>query len=216
MNQCVGGASVCTPLTCGTYCGEIGDGCGRKLTCNGCAAGRECRGGLCVDPGCVPITCAAANNVRYCGTVGDGCGGTLDCGTCPNGGTCGGTGYDPNVCNDPTCKKISCTPMGGQYCGVIGNGCGGTQDCGACANGMACATTGTSAHICPGSTTHDDADLHRRDQDDDQRHGLRPGRRQPALQRHRLHPERRACPRWPRASAATSAAPRSTRRSRRR
>jgi hypothetical protein len=53
----------------------------------------------------------------------------------PNGGTCGGTGYDPNVCNDPTCKKVSCTPMGGQYCGVIGNGCGGTQDCGACANG---------------------------------------------------------------------------------
>jgi hypothetical protein len=153
MNQCVGGASVCTPLTCGTYCGEIGDGCGRKLTCNGCAAGRECRGGLCVDPGCVPITCAAANNVRYCGTVGDGCGGTLECGTCPNGGTCGGTGYDPNVCNDPTCQKISCTPMGGQYCGTIGNGCGGTQDCGACANGMACATTGTSAHICPGSTT---------------------------------------------------------------
>ena len=93
-NQCVGGASVCTPLTCGNYCGEIGDGCGRKLTCNSCAAGRECRGGICVDPGCVPITCAAANNVRYCGTIGDGCGGTLDCGTCPNGGTCGGTGYD--------------------------------------------------------------------------------------------------------------------------
>ena len=153
MNQCVGGASVCTPLTCGTYCGEIGDGCGRKLKCNTCPTGRECRGGLCVDPGCVPITCAAANNVRYCGTVGDGCGGTLDCDTCPNGGTCGGTGYDPNVCNDPTCQKISCTPMGGQYCGTIGNGCGGTQDCGACANGMACPTTGTSAHICPGSTT---------------------------------------------------------------
>jgi hypothetical protein len=151
-NQCVGPAS-CVKLTCGSYCGEIGDGCGRKLMCNACAAGRECRGGLCVDPGCVPITCSAANNVRYCGTIGDGCGGTLDCMSCPNGGTCGGPGYEPNVCNDPTCPRFSCTPMGGQYCGVIGNGCGGTQDCGACANGMACPTTGTSAHICPGSTT---------------------------------------------------------------
>ena len=151
--QCVGGPS-CTPLTCGNYCGEIGDGCGRKLTCTTCAAGRECRGGICVDPGCVPLTCAAANNVRYCGIIGDGCGGTLDCLMCPNNGTCGGPGYDPNVCNDPTCQKFACSPAsGGQYCGTIGNGCGGTQDCGACANGMACPTTGTSAHICPGTTT---------------------------------------------------------------
>ena len=151
--QCVGGAS-CTPLTCGNYCGEIGDGCGRKLTCTTCAAGRECRGGICVDPGCVPLTCAQANNVRYCDTIGDGCGGTLECGTCPNGGTCGGTGYDPNVCNDPTCQRFSCNPAGGgQYCGTIGNGCGGTQNCGACANGMACPTTGALANICPGSTT---------------------------------------------------------------
>ncbi len=151
MNQCVGPAGVCTPLTCGNYCGEIGDNCGHKLTCTTCAAGRECRGGICVDPGCVPITCAAAMNVQYCGTIGNGCGGTLECGMCPNGGTCGGTGYDPNVCNDPTCPKFSCRPMGGQYCGVIGNGCGGTQDCGACDNGMACPATGTTAHICPGS-----------------------------------------------------------------
>jgi hypothetical protein len=150
-NQCVGGSS-CMALTCGTYCGDIGDNCGHKLTCATCAAGKVCQGGLCVDPGCVPMACNAANNVRFCGTIGDGCGGTLDCGTCPNGGTCGGPGYDPNVCNDPTCPKTSCTPMGGQYCGVIGNGCGGTEDCGACANGMACPTTGATAHICPGSS----------------------------------------------------------------
>jgi hypothetical protein len=150
--QCVGGAS-CTPGTCGNYCGDIGDGCGRKLACGAtCPAGRQCRGGLCVDPACVPATCSAGANVRYCGTIGDGCGGTLECGTCPNGGTCGGPGYEANVCNDPTCPRFSCTPMGGQYCGVIGNGCGGTQDCGACANGMACPTSGASAHICPGST----------------------------------------------------------------
>jgi hypothetical protein len=149
-NQCVGGAS-CAALSCGNYCGDIGDGCGRKLTCATCAAGKECRGGICVDPGCVPITCNGPNNTRYCGMIGDGCGGTLDCMTCPNGGTCGGPGYDPNVCNDPTCVKVSCTPTGGQYCGVIGNSCGGTQDCGACTNGMACPTSGTSAHVCPGS-----------------------------------------------------------------
>ena len=151
-NVCVGGAS-CLKLTCGSYCGDIGDGCGRKLACGACAAGRECRAGICVDPGCVPITCAAANNVRYCGTVGDGCGGTLDCGTCPNGGTCGGPGYEANVCNDPTCPKTPCKPTGGQYCGVIGNNCGGSQDCGACDNGMACPTTGASKGICPGSMT---------------------------------------------------------------
>ena len=150
---CVMGAS-CTPITCGTFCGTIGDGCGRKLDCTAaCASGQQCRNGICVDPGCVPLTCAAAGNLRYCGMIGDNCGGTLDCGTCPNGGTCGGTGGIPNVCNDPTCVRTSCTPMGGQYCGVIGNNCGGTQDCGACMNGMACPTTGASAHVCPGSMT---------------------------------------------------------------
>jgi hypothetical protein len=150
---CIMGAS-CTPITCGNFCGTIGDGCGRKLDCTAaCASGQQCRNGICVDPGCVPLTCAAAGNLRYCGMIGDGCGGTLDCGTCPNGGTCGGTGGTPNVCNDPTCVRTSCTPMGGQYCGVIGNNCGGTQDCGACANGMTCPTAGASAHVCPGSMT---------------------------------------------------------------
>jgi hypothetical protein len=149
---CVGGPS-CTPITCGTFCGTIGDNCGRRLDCTAaCGAGQECRNGICVDPGCVPMTCNGANNARYCGMIGDGCGGTLDCGTCPNNGTCGGAGGIPNICNDPTCPRTSCMPMGGQYCGVIGNGCGGTQDCGACANGMACPTTGAQAHVCPGST----------------------------------------------------------------
>ncbi len=106
---------------------DLGDGCGRKLDCTAaCASGEQCRNCICVDPGCVPLTCAAAGNLRYCGMIGDNCGGTLDCGTCPNGGTCGGTGGIPNVCNDPTCVRTSCTPMGGQYCGVIGN-CGRTE-----------------------------------------------------------------------------------------
>src|SRR4029079_5668395 len=62
MNQCVGGES-CPPLTCGNYCGDLGDGCGRKLACGTtCAGGKTCVGGICVDPGCVPITCNGANN----------------------------------------------------------------------------------------------------------------------------------------------------------
>jgi hypothetical protein len=146
---CVGDAT-CAAATCGSYCGTIGDNCGHALTCSSCPTGQMCQGGVCVSPGCVPITCNGANNARFCGTIGDGCGGTLDCGTCPNGGTCGANG--PNVCDDPTCKKITCTPMNGQYCGTVGDGCGGTLNCGACANGMACPTTGASAGVCPGST----------------------------------------------------------------
>jgi hypothetical protein len=155
-NQCVGGAS-CMALTCGTYCGDIGDNCGHKLTCATCAAGKVCQGGLCVDPGCVPMSCNGGINVRYCGTIGDGCGGTLDCGACPNGGTCGGPGYDPNVCNDPTCVKTPCKPMGGQYCGVIGNNCGGTEDCGACDNGMTCPTCTGATKTTISGTVYDPA-----------------------------------------------------------
>ena len=151
--QCVGGPS-CTPLTCGNYCGEIGDGCGRKLTCT------HVRGGPGVPrrdlrrSGLRPahlrrrqqrallrhasVTAAAARSTAA---------------PARTAAPAAAPATTPNVCNDPTCQKISCTPMGGQYCGTIGNGCGGTQDCGACANGMACPTTGASAHICPGSTT---------------------------------------------------------------
>jgi hypothetical protein len=146
---CVGD-STCPANTCGSFCGDIGDGCGHTLACGGCANGNQCSSGVCVAPGCVPGTCNGAGNARYCGTIGDGCGGTINCGTCPNGGTCGTN--TPNVCVDPTCVKATCTPMGGQYCGTIGDGCGGTLNCGACANGMACPTTGTSAGVCPGST----------------------------------------------------------------
>jgi len=146
---CIGGAS-CPAIACGNYCGSIGDGCGRTLSCGGCSSGDQCMGGICAQPGCVPLTCNPSSGNQYCGKIGDGCGGTLDCGTCPGGVACGSGGV-ANICTDPSCKKVSCTPTGGQYCGMIGDGCGGVQDCGACANGMACGT-GSLANICPGST----------------------------------------------------------------
>jgi hypothetical protein len=148
-NLCVGG-STCPALTCGSYCGMIGDNCGHTLMCAGCPGGQQCQGGICVTPGCVPLTCNGANNTRYCGSIGDGCGGTLDCGTCPGGSACGSGGV-PNVCRNPNCTPITCTPMGGQYCGMIGDGCGGVLNCGTCGNGMACPTTGAQANVCPGS-----------------------------------------------------------------
>ena len=144
---CVGDAT-CAAGTCGSYCGTIGDNCGHALTCADCPTGQTCNSGICAAPGCVPLTCNGAGTTRFCGAIGDGCGGTLDCSTCPNGGTCG-AGV-ANVCSDPTCVKITCTPMGGQYCGTIGDGCGSVLNCGTCANGMACGT-GTLVNICPGS-----------------------------------------------------------------
>jgi hypothetical protein len=149
-NLCVGG-STCAALTCGSYCGSIGDNCGHTLMCDACPAGQQCQGGICVNPGCVPLTCNAAGGTRYCGTIGDGCGGTLDCGTCAGGAACGSGGV-ANVCRNANCTPITCTPMGGQYCGTVGDGCGGVLNCGACTNGMACPTTGAQAGVCPGST----------------------------------------------------------------
>ena len=153
MDQCVGGAS-CTPLTCGTYCGEIGDGCGRKLDL------RDLRRGAASAAAASASIRAASRSPapaaqrpllrhhrrrlrrharmrhlperrhlrRRAATT------------------------RTSATTRPA-RRSSCTPMGGQYCGAIGNGCGGTQDCGACANGMACPTTGAARHVCPGSTT---------------------------------------------------------------
>jgi hypothetical protein len=146
---CVGGAS-CPAIACGSYCGSIGDGCGRTLTCSGCLGANSCNTGICASPGCVPLTCNPAAGTRYCGDIGDGCGGTLACGDCPGGGACGSGGV-AHLCVDPTCTPITCNPSGGQYCGMIGNGCGGVLDCGACSNGMACGAGGTP-HLCPGTS----------------------------------------------------------------
>jgi len=147
---CIGGAS-CPAIACGNYCGSIGDGCGRTLTCGSCSSSDQCSGGICASPGCVPLTCNPATGTLYCGKIGDGCGGTLDCGNCPGGMACGSGGV-ANLCVDPNCKAVTCTPMGGQYCGTIGDGCGGVLSCGNCTNGMTCGAGGT-ANVCPGSSS---------------------------------------------------------------
>jgi hypothetical protein len=107
-----------------------------------------------VPANCTPAGCdipggggGGGSGGRYCGRIGDGCGHTIDC-TCAAPQTCAGTGI-PNVCGDPNCMPITCTPPGGgQYCGTIGNGCGKALDCPAtCAGGAACPTN----HVCPGS-----------------------------------------------------------------
>ena len=162
-----GVANTCAPTNCtaGTcmaaggarYCDSIGDGCGRTLDCGACTGGQVCTSNVCRTPGCVPLTCNAGVS-RYCGVIGDGCGGSLDCGTCAAPTTCGGQGV-ANVCGDPNCKKITCTPTGGgQYCGTIGDGCGGTLTCpttcpmGTCGGAPTGGGTGVP-NVCPTMTT---------------------------------------------------------------
>jgi hypothetical protein len=159
-NVCgAGPGTMCTAITCvqptGRYCGTIGDGCGKMMTCGDCPAGLSCGTGtqanVCVPACTAPLPCVLANG-QYCGMVGDGCGNTINCGACPTGQTCGGRGT-PGVCAappDPACQPISCTPAGGgQYCGTIGDNCGGTRDCGACPNGATCGGNGVPG-VCPG------------------------------------------------------------------
>jgi hypothetical protein len=152
----------CTPGTCtaasgASYCGTIGDGCGRSLDCGMCSGGQVCTANICRTAGCVPLTCNAGTS-RYCGTIGDGCGGSLDCGACTAPATCAGQGV-ANVCGDPNCKKITCTPTGGgQYCGTIGDGCGGTLNCpttcptGTCGGAPPGGGTGVP-NVCPTMTS---------------------------------------------------------------
>ena len=151
-NVCVEGPT-CTRGTCmgaggARYCGRVGTGCGDALDCGACAAGNTCSAdGVCVPASCTPAGCDIPGGAgKYCGRIGDGCGRTIDC-TCTAPLTCAGTGI-PNVCGDPTCVPITCTPTGGgQYCGQIGNGCGRALDCPAtCPGGVACPAN----HACPG------------------------------------------------------------------
>jgi hypothetical protein len=140
-NVCVGGAS-CVALTCqagaGTYCGTVGNGCGRSMECGDCDSSLVCAKGVCIPgAGCTPLTCTTATG-RYCGTIGDGCGGTLQCGDCPAGSTCGGAGV-ANTCAPNNCTPGTCMAAGGaRYCGSIGDGCGRTLDCGGCTGTQVC------------------------------------------------------------------------------
>jgi hypothetical protein len=151
-NVCAKGAS-CTAATCeaanGTrYCGDIGDGCGRKLSCPAtCPAGQVCGA---VTPhvcGPDPTTCTVNTsctvvNGQYCGDVGDGCGHLLHCpATCSSGQTCN----DKGLCVPTSCTPITC---GGKYCGDIGDGCGNTLHCGdVCPAGTTCGGGGRT-NVC--------------------------------------------------------------------
>ena len=131
------------------YCGRVGTGCGDAIDCGACPAGNTCSAdGVCVPANCTPAGCdiPGGGGGKYCGRIGDGCGRTIDC-TCAAPLTCAGTGI-PNVCGDPNCVPITCSPAGGgQYCGQIGNGCGKALDCPAtCPGGAACPAN----HVCPG------------------------------------------------------------------
>jgi hypothetical protein len=138
-------AGTCTRATCnppgGSFCGEIGDGCGGKINCMApCPTGLTCGGtgipGLCatpVDSGTCqnPTSCDHGPSGQLCGIVGDGCGGQVDCGNCTQPGyTCGGAGI-PGSCGTkpPACTLNVCNPLGGLFCGDVGDGCGGTLHC---------------------------------------------------------------------------------------
>ena len=120
---CVGDAT-CAAATCGSYCGSIGDSCGQPSPAATARRGQQCNSGICAVPGLRPAhlqrdrhhpllrhhrrrlrrharlrRLPERRHLRRPGVA--------------------------NVCNDPTCKTVTCTPMGGQYCGTIGDGCGG-------------------------------------------------------------------------------------------
>src|SRR5258708_15618640 len=66
-NVCGYAGDACTPLKCaqtsGTYCGSIGDGCGRQLMCPSCTGGFTCGGG-----GSLGI-CGPPTNTGLCATT---------------------------------------------------------------------------------------------------------------------------------------------------
>lgn len=137
----------CAPTTCESLavgCGEMSDGCGGALSCGGCASGKTCTSGVCVNvspppappPSCEPATCMSLG--AECGTWGDGCGGTLSCGGCANGQACSsGLCVDVTPPPPPSCEPATCMSLGAE-CGNWGDGCNGTLSCGGCASGQVC------------------------------------------------------------------------------
>src|SRR5262245_49502084 len=51
-------AKVSCQTDAGTYCGQIGDGCGGTLDCGDCTGGQVCVQNVCTTPvdGCAPLT----------------------------------------------------------------------------------------------------------------------------------------------------------------
>ena len=178
------------------------------------AAGTECSGGICVASGLRPRASAAPPITSpLLRQIGDGCGGTLDVHDAPRrhlrrAGLPAGRLRrirlpDVRQCNNAMGEQ--------QYCGTIGNGCGGALECLRRVRERHGVRRGRPAaparRICPGSTYDGAADVPERDHDHDQRHRLRPGGRQPALQRRSSTSRAVRCRRSRTAPAATAAAP---------
>ena len=211
MNQCVGGASVCTPLTCGTYCGEIGDGCGRKLKLQHLRRGARVprrplrRSGLRPDHLRGREQRALLRHRRR---------------RLRRHARMRHLPERRHLRRRRLRRRTSATTRPARRSRArrwAASTAAPSATAAAARRTAARARTAWRArrpapalHICPGSTTTTTPTCTGATKTTDQRHGLRPGRRQPALQRHRLRPERRRCPRSPRASAATSAARRSS------
>jgi hypothetical protein len=130
----------CTATTCaqsGAECGTAPDGCGGKLDCGACTAGKFCGGAgpnRCGNDPCTPKMCDAIGAV--CGHPSDGCSAVLDCGACVAGRIC--TAAYACSCVATTCQEA------GAQCGKIDDGCGGLLDCGNCQGTQICGGDGPS------------------------------------------------------------------------
>ena len=209
---------TCTSSTGSAYCGSRRRRLRHALHCARLRGRRRraTRGRL-RKAGCVPLTCNGAGSTRFCGAIGDGCGGTLDCGDLRR--------TDRHVRRRRRRRRLhairparttTCTPDGGgQYCGTHRRRLRRRARLRRPApNGMACddrrarpASARRARHgDAPGSVHI--ATCTGDDEDDRQRHGLRPGRQDAALQRRRVRPERARSTRSRGASPAIAAAPR--------
>ena len=132
--------------TCAGKCGQLVDGCGRKVNCGGCEAG-TCGGGgtanVCGSGTCSP-TCAG----KACGAS-DGCSGVCAQGSCPSGEKCvaGTCTCDPGTCAG-CCEGTACEP--GTATAACGHGGGVCQSC--TGEGQTCGGSG-HAGVC-GCTPH--------------------------------------------------------------
>jgi hypothetical protein len=136
-----GSGGACVPVDCkqpsGSYCGKIGNGCGKNLDCGACEGDYTCEDHVCVGgDSCQTLECETPGG-HYCGSVGDGCGRAMDCGACAAGDSCIG-----GVCVKPNCVPLTCSGSGTQFCGLVGDGCGATIDCGACTAPATCGGSG--------------------------------------------------------------------------
>ena len=196
------------PITCGKYCGTIGDGCGRKLDCRRVrrrpAMPRRHLRRPRLRAADVrrrpqrPLLRHDRRRLRRHARLRH----------CPNGGPAAARRHPqrlqrPDSAQDRRARRWAASTAASSATTAA------ARRTAARAPTAWRAGTGASAHVCPGSMATRAADLHRRHQDDDQR---RRSTTPPASTRSTTSSStsRAArCRRWPKASPATAAAPRS-------